>query len=137
MNAEKITIIEGPPPTFELVNDIWANGIVESPTLANVAVTRLRTANGPALVERCYRAWNNHETINLEFRGEDGAILEVPIVASRHSETDEGQLLFLWVRLPNEDFEVDFEYGITTQVTLARMTMMKIPRISSSNHINH
>lgn len=110
MNAEKITIIEGPPPTFELVNDVWANGIVESPTLANVAVTRLRTANGPALVERCYRAWNNHESINLEFRGEDGVILEVPIVASRYSDTDEGQLLFLWVRLPNEDFEIDFEY---------------------------
>lgn len=110
MNAEKITIIEGPPPTFELVNDVWANGIVESPTLANVAVTQLRTANGPALVERCYRTWNKHETINLEFRGEDDAILEVPIVASRYSDTEEGQLLFLWVRLPNEDFEIDFEY---------------------------
>jgi hypothetical protein len=110
MNEEKITIIEGPPPTFELVNDIWANGIVESPALANVAVTNLRTANGPALVERCYRAWNNHDSINLEFRGEDGLTLEVPIVAARATETKDGQLLFLWVRLPSDDFEVDFEY---------------------------
>ncbi len=110
MNEEKITIIEGPPPTFELVNDIWANGIVESPLLANVAVTQLRTANGPALVERCYRAWNKHDSINLEFRGEDGLTLEVPIVAARTNETKDGQLLILWVRLPNDDFEVDFEY---------------------------
>ena len=40
---EKITIIEGPPPTFEAVNDGWALGINESPYLFDVAMTRLRT----------------------------------------------------------------------------------------------
>jgi len=110
MKDEKITIIEGPPPTFELVNDVWANGIVESPILANIAVTRLRAGNSPALVERCYRAWNRRQPINLEFRAEDGMTLEVPIVAARSTDTDEGQLLFLWVRLPDEDYEIDFEY---------------------------
>ena len=110
MDDKKITIIEGPPPTFELVSDVWANGIVESPVLGNVAVTRLRTYNGPALVERCHRAWNKHDPINLEFRDTEGSTLEVPIVAARTTETAEGQLLFLWVRLPEDEIEIEFEY---------------------------
>ena len=40
---EKITIIEGPPPIFEHVNDGWAMGLNESPTLSIPALTRLRT----------------------------------------------------------------------------------------------
>jgi hypothetical protein len=36
---EKITIIEGPPPTFEAVSDGWALGLNEGPSLADVAVT--------------------------------------------------------------------------------------------------
>ncbi len=46
MDDRKITIIEGPTPTFEVVYDNWANGIVDGASLASVAVTRLRTANG-------------------------------------------------------------------------------------------
>ena len=56
---EKITIIEGPPPVFEAVNDGWALGLNEGSHLSVPALTRLRTFNGPALVERCYRAWNS------------------------------------------------------------------------------
>lgn len=108
MEDSKITIIEGPPPTFETVYDTWANGIAESPTVGSIAVTHLRTANGPALVERCYRAWHHREPIHLEFRTTDGLTEEVPIVAARATETQEGQLLLLWVRLPEEDLVVDF-----------------------------
>jgi hypothetical protein len=108
MEDSKITIIEGPTPTFEVVYDTWANGIVDGPSLANVAVTQLRTANGPALVERCYRAWNRKDTINLEFRSMDGLTQEVPIVAAQAAETDDGDMLMLWVRLSERDLVVDF-----------------------------
>lgn len=108
MEDTKITIIEGPTPTFEMVYDSWANGIVDSSILSNVAITRLRTANGPSLVERCYRAWNRRDPINLEFRANDGLTQEVPIVAARATETDEGDMLLLWVRLPERDMVVDF-----------------------------
>lgn len=108
MEDQKITIIEGPTPTFEVVHDTWANGIVDGSTLANVAITRLRTANGPALVERCYRAWSRRDPINLEFRSTDGLTQEVPIVAARAAETDEGDMLLLWVRLADQDLVVDF-----------------------------
>jgi len=108
MEDSKITIIEGPTPTFEMVHDSWANGIVDSSILSNVAITRLRTANGPSLVERCYRAWNRRDLIHLEFRANDGLTQEVPIVAARATETDDGDMLLLWVRLPERDLVVDF-----------------------------
>ncbi len=69
---EKITIIEGPPPTFEVVKDSWVSGLSDSATLASIAITRLRTFNGPSLVERCHRAWRNQNAIYLEYRATDG-----------------------------------------------------------------
>lgn len=107
---DKITIIEGPPPTFEAVNEGWVMGLNESPTLADVVLTRLRTFNGPALVERCYRAWHQRRTINLEFRTSDGLERLAPIVAARYLEVDEGHLLLLWVRLNDEEVELELGY---------------------------
>ena len=107
---EKITIIEGPPPTFEAVSEDWVIGLNESPTLADVALTRLRTFNGPSLVERCYRAWTNQETIRLEFRGQDGLKYDAPILASRALDVEDGQLLLLWVRLDKEGVELEVGY---------------------------
>src|SRR3970040_1587840 len=96
---DKITIIEGPPPTFEAVNDSWVLGLNESPTLGEIAVTRLRTFNGPALVERCHRPWRIRHTIHLESRTPEGLQQQARIVAARYLETEEGHLLILWVRL--------------------------------------
>ncbi len=107
---DKITIIEGPPPVFEEVNENWASGLHESSVLSNISLTRLRTFNGPALVERCYRAWNSQHTVHLEYRASDGLEHQVPIVAARHVELEEGQLLLLWVRLPDEEVELEIGY---------------------------
>ncbi|HEY5670197.1 MAG TPA: hypothetical protein VIS10_09390 [Anaerolineales bacterium] len=107
---EKITIIEGPPPTFETVADGWVLGLNEGPKLGNIAVTRLRTFNGPALVERCYRAWHNQQTILLEYRSSDGLTQTTPIVAARHMELEDGQLLELWVRLTNDEVQLELGY---------------------------
>jgi hypothetical protein len=107
---EKITIIEGPPPTFEAVNEGWVLGLNESPKLAEMAITRLRTFNGPALVERCYRAWRDHQAIQLEFRTPEGLERLAPIVAARTIEVDEGQMLLLWVRLDAEEVELELGY---------------------------
>lgn len=104
---EKITIIEGPPPTFEVAGDGWAMGLNESPHLYNVAVTRLRTFNGPSLIERCNRAWRRRDNINLEYRSIDGFESQAPILAARHLETIDGQMLVLWVRLELDDDDLD------------------------------
>ena len=107
---EKITIIEGPPPTFETVADGWVLGLNEGPKLGNISVTRLRTFKGLALVERCHRAWHNRHTIMLEYRTSDGLEQQTPIVAARYIELEEGQLLELWVRLTNDEVQLELGY---------------------------
>ncbi len=107
---DKITIIEGPPPTFEEITDGWALGLSEGSMLGDIAVTRLRTYNGPALVERCYRAWHGRQTIQLEYRTSDGLLNQAPIVAARYVDSDDGQLLLLWVRLIDDQVELELGY---------------------------
>jgi len=100
----KITIIEGPPPEFERVNDGWALGLNESPWLYDLTLTQVRTFNGPALVERCHRAWKSGITMYLHYKDEMGLEEKAPILAARCAETDDGQMLLLWVRqLPEDD----------------------------------
>lgn len=101
---EKITIIEGPPPVFEDTSDGWAIGLNESPILYDTIFTQVRTFNGPALVERCHRAWKKNTSIFLHYKNEDGIEEKAPIVAARSVDSDEGQVLLLWVRqLPTFD----------------------------------
>ncbi len=100
---DKITIIEGPTPVFDNAMDAWAMGIYEGPVQHNMAITRLRTFNGPALVERCYRAWHNQGSIALEYKDELGLPQTRPILAVRSVNTDDGQVLLVWLRIEPED----------------------------------
>ena len=113
----KITIIEGPPPVFEQINDGWTMGMNESPVLYDTIFTQVRTFNGPSLVERCHRAWKNGNSIYLHFKNDLGVEEKLPIVAARAADSNDGQVLLLWVRqLPSledlrllaEDLEDDF-----------------------------
>jgi hypothetical protein len=106
---DKITIIEGPTPTFEGVSDGWALGLNESPYLYELAMTRLRTFNGPALVERCHRAWNSHSAIYLHYRDRMGLEEQAPIMAARSMETDEGHMLILWIRLKSQESQIEID----------------------------
>jgi hypothetical protein len=108
----KITIIEGPPPTFELVQDPWLLGLTEGPFPTRVALCRVRTVNGPELVERCYRAWRDRQPISLEFRTEEGETQQATIVAARWIEKPEGDLLYLWVRLSEDEIELDVGFNL-------------------------
>ncbi|MDO9546108.1 MAG: hypothetical protein Q7J07_05085 [Pelolinea sp.] len=100
----KITIIEGPTPEFEDIMDGWALGLNESPLLYDTIFTQVRTLNGPALVERCHKAWKKNSSIYLHFKNQMGIEEKAPITAARSVETDEGQVLLLWVRqLPSYD----------------------------------
>jgi hypothetical protein len=107
---QKITIIEGPPPTFEYANDSWLYGLTEGPSPYRIARCTLRTFNGPALVERCYRAWRDGESIDLEFRDDDGLTREAPIVAARWAERTEGDVLMIWVRMEDSEVEIELDF---------------------------
>ncbi len=105
---DKITIIEGPPPIFELSQDGWALGLNEGPQVSVPVLTRLRTFNGPALVERCYRAWHSQSPIHLQYRNDMGLEQTAPILAARNVETDDGHVLLLWVYLDQDQVEYEF-----------------------------
>jgi hypothetical protein len=107
---EKITIIEGPTPTFEPIPDLWVHGLTEGMTQNDIVVTHLRTFNGPSLVERCHRAWRNLQNINLEYRNQEGLNEEVPIVAARTVKTEDGDMLMLWLRLADNAVELEIGY---------------------------
>ena len=107
---DKITIIEGPPPTFDKIPDLWVHGLAEGLTQTEMAVTQLRTFNGQALVERCYQAWRNQKNINLEYRTMEGFQAEVPIVAARTVVTEEGDMLMLWLRFADNAVELEIGY---------------------------
>jgi hypothetical protein len=100
---DKITIIEGPPPTFEPLREGWALGLNDSASLTGVVVTRLRTFNGAALVERCHQAWHNQSDMILEYRDMSGLEHQSLILAARTVKVDEGDILILWVRLTQEE----------------------------------
>lgn len=108
VKSDKITIIEGPPPTFETVQDGWALGLNEGPYLYDLALTRLRSFNGAALVERCHRAWHNHASIQLEYRNEFGLEEYAPIMAARTVSASDGDMLLLWVRREPEDIDAEY-----------------------------
>ena len=108
---DKITIIEGPSPIFEAVNDGWAMGLTEGPRHTISLLTRLRTFNGPSLVERCYRAWRSQSNIRLHYRNEFGLEQSAPIHAARNIETSEGHVLLLWLYFDREKVELEYDPG--------------------------
>ena len=113
----KITIIEGPTPNFDSVEtdfimgiNGWAAGLSEGPYLYDTARTTLRTFNGEALLKRCHNAWARKTTMFLEYRDPIGMKQEVPIVAARAVNAENGDLLILWVRQdPEEGEEADLD----------------------------
>ncbi len=115
---DRITIIEGPPPAFESIDDGWALGLNEGPFLYDLALTRLRTFNGQALVERCHRAWNRNDHIYLHYRTPLGLEEQVPIMAARSLETADGQMLVLWVRRKHEESEIEIDLDDDEDVDL-------------------
>ncbi len=104
----EITIIEGPSPIFEPVQENWALSLTESSSPQVNALTKLRTFNGPKLVERCYRTWRSHHTMYLHYKNELGLEQKTPIQAAHTVDTDDGHVLHLWVYL--DPTVVEFEF---------------------------
>ena len=75
--------------------------------LYDTLFTQVRTFNGPALVERCHHAWKKNSTIFLHYKNDMGVEESAPIVAARSVDTEDGQVLLLWLRqLPSfEDLQ--------------------------------
>lgn len=101
-----ITIVEGPPPDFQEADNRWANGVLEGETITQTALVQMRTFDGAKLVQRCQTAWNAGRPARLNFPVGDGTRGELDIVAARWETVDEGDKIFLWVRI---DAQFDIE----------------------------
>ena len=108
--TEKITIIEGPTPEFREVNGLWIQGVADSPGQFDTYFTELRAFDGSSLVDRCLNAWQKKESIVLEYRTEAGLTDEITILAAHNEESDDGDLIQLWVRQPREDVEFELKF---------------------------
>ena len=108
--TEKITIIEGPTPEFREVNGLWIDGVTESPGQFDTYYTELRAFDGVSLVDRCKAAWEKNESIVLEYRTETGLVDEITIIAAHFEDTEDGDMLQLWVRQPREDIEFELKF---------------------------
>lgn len=102
----KITIIEGPTPTFEPVipgEDMdnphaWMAGVMEGPFLYDMAFTSVRAFDSQQLLDRCENAWAEKHVMFLEYKDRLGLTKESPIIAARAVNVEEGDMLLLWVR---------------------------------------
>lgn len=100
IEPELIEIIEGPSPEFHPSMQNWLQSLYESPEVNEVAMCQLRTATGEDIKERCENAWYEGRPVRLDFPDEWGLRQQLPVVALRLSEIEEGQLLTLWVSIP-------------------------------------
>jgi hypothetical protein len=108
--TEKITVIEGPTPEFREVNGLWIQGVADTPGQFDTYYTELRAFDGLSLVDRCSTAWERNESIVLEYRTETGLVDEITIIAAHSEETDDGDMIQLWVRQPREDVEFELKF---------------------------
>lgn len=111
----KITIIEGPTPEFQLVSETalgdgsqsWFSSVLEGPFLYDTAFTNLRTFDAQRLLDRCLDTWAAKQTMFLEYKDRIGLLKEDPIIAARAIQVEEGDMLLLWVRRELSDEEED------------------------------
>lgn len=102
IEPELITIVEGPPPDFRPVMETWLLSLSEGAVMRPVAVCQMRAFDAQALVERCRRAWRQGRPVRLDFPGSLGLRRQTEVLAARATQVEEGDLLVLWVRLPDE-----------------------------------
>jgi len=109
IEPELIEIIEGPAPEFQPTVQSWLQSLYEGPEVSEVAMCQLRTASGEDIQERCENAWQERRPVLLDFPDKWGMRQQLDVVALRLSEVDEGELLTIWVAVPN--LVVDEEDG--------------------------
>jgi len=102
VEPEFITIVEGAEPDFLPHNQDWALSVLEGSNFIDLERCRLRTFNGQALVTRCQNAWAEGRPVLLDYPNRMGLRRKVQIIAARADQADEGPLLHLWVRAPDE-----------------------------------
>lgn len=103
MEPELITIIEGPPPEFQISQELWPFSMWEGSTPKSLGVCQMRTFDGQAMIDRCTHAWRQGRPVRLDFPQRDGLRQQVDVLAARADRAPEGDLLLLWVVVPQTE----------------------------------
>jgi hypothetical protein len=106
---ELISIIEGPPPQFQFVDDQSHLLFQSTQGPFEMARTDTRTFNGPKMIARCQNAWAEKRAVMLEYKDMDGLKQRVEVCGIRFDKLDEGTLLQIWVRMPIEMQLIEIE----------------------------
>jgi hypothetical protein len=106
MEAEKITILEGPTPEFQPAIQLWNWSILEGVDPGDIGHCELRTGNGNDIQDRCRRAWREGRQVLLDYPDEMRMRQTIPVVALRLNQEDEGTVLNLWVWQPIQEGEL-------------------------------
>jgi len=105
MEPETITIVEGPPPDFKQVPDVWPWAFWKTRSPLYRRMSRCAPSTARKMLERCQRAWHEDRPVRLDFPDGTGMRRQINVVAVRWSEVEEGHLLHLWVQLPPDAVE--------------------------------
>jgi hypothetical protein len=97
--VEFITIVEGPIPEFTSTPADWPWSLHDGLDSTMVAVCRLRTLDGDAMIERCTTAWQEGRLVRLDYPDGEGGRQEAEVVAVQTELVEEGDVLVLWVNL--------------------------------------
>lgn len=106
---ELITIVEGPPPEFQVPHESWPFSLWEGVESHAVALAQMRTFSGREMLDRCTRAWSESRAVMLDFPEDDGLRRQVEVLAARVTRIDDGDVLNLWVALPFEEIQGESE----------------------------
>lgn len=102
---ERITATER-MPTFEIVRDGWAQGLLEGQSSEFVIVsTTLRAFNAPRFSEKCNRAWQNNNPIYFHYTWDEydsttGYERRAQICAAKPFKAPDGEGIMLWIAMP-------------------------------------
>jgi hypothetical protein len=98
IEPEFITIVEGPPPTFQPAQETWVHSLSGGVVAHEITTCQTRTLKCTALSERCRRAWQAGRPVLLDFPDEIGLRRQLEVIAIRCKELPEGTLLHVWTR---------------------------------------
>ena len=100
---EMITIVEGAIPEFVPHGVGWAYALAEGSGPQELALCEMRTFNGESMMQRCRTAWSEKRPVLLDYPNRLGLRRTVQVLAASIEAVEEGDILKLWVKSPEED----------------------------------
>jgi len=104
-----ISATQYPDLEFEIISNPFFNGILDTANTSFVVATTIRSFEGPELIKRCNRAWENNGQMYLEYNNFEEEISRVQVIAILNKDNQDQDLLTIVVRLSPEEVDIYLE----------------------------